>query len=346
MKKIIRAKSPVRLGLGGGGTDVSPYCDEYGGAVLNVTINQYAYATLVIRDDQKVVLRSRDLNDEQTFDCLEDIVIDGRLDLLKALVMRLAHNLPTGFELTTECNVPPRSGLGSSASVFAAAIEVFNHLEEEHRLSRYEISELAYQIERVDLGNLGGRQDQFATVFGGVNFIEFRQDDFARVEALQLNHHVKEELQESLLLFHIGDRGDSGNVIEDQKKNTISDETALNAMHRAKSICHKMKKALFSGNVNLFGELLHQSWMEKKKFSSKISNPFIDELYATARANHAIGGKISGAGGGGHMFFVVESGKNQQLIAALEKMGVKYVPFAFDWRGARTWEAVEYGGVR
>lgn len=297
MRKIIRAKSPVRLGLGGGGTDVSPYCDKFGGTVLSVTINQYAYATLKLRDDQKVILTSEDLEETQTFKNLESIKIDGVLDLPKAIAIRLAQNLPTGFELTTSCNVPPRSGLGSSAAVFSAAIGVFNHLAAEHRLSQYETSELAYQIERIDLKNLGGRQDQFATVFGGINFIEFGKDDFARVEGLRLNHHVREELQESLVLFHIGDRKKSGNIIEDQKKNIEENKQTLEAMHQSKKIAHEMKKVLFSGNINGFGELLHESWEEKKKFSNKITNARIDEIYQTALKNKAIGGKISGAGG-------------------------------------------------
>ena len=340
MKRVIRAKSPVRLGLGGGGTDVSPYCDEFGGAVLNVTINQYAYATLRLREDQKVILESFDMHQRLEFACLEDIKLDGDLDLLKAIVLRLAGNLMVGFELTTYCNVPPRSGLGSSAAVFSAAIGVFNHLAGEQRLSRYETSELAYQIERKDLRNLGGRQDQFATVFGGVNFIEFRQDDFARVESLKLNHHVREELPESLVLFHIGSRGDSGEVIEDQSKNVKEGNKTLNAMHQAKKIAHEMKAALFAGDINHFGKLLHASWVEKKKFSSKISTPFIDEIYETALAAGAIGGKISGAGGGGHMFFVSQTGKNLDLVKALEQIeGVKHVPFEFDWQGLRTWES-------
>ena len=347
MRKIIRAKSPVRLGLGGGGTDVSPYCDEFGGVVINMTINQYAYATIRLRDDQKVILHAIDLEERAEFASLADVAVDGsKLDLLKAICVRLAGNLPVGFELETKCLVPPRSGLGSSGAVFAAAIGVFNHLAGEYRLSRYETAELAYQIERVDLQNLGGRQDQYATVFGGINFIEFGQDDFTRVESLQVNHHVRQELSESIVLFHVGDRGKSGEVIEDQKKNINKKKgAAVNAMHRAKGLAKEMKTALLAANVNRFGELLHESWMQKKQFSSKISNPHIDEIYETARKNHAIGGKISGAGGGGHMFFVVESGKNQQLIDALTPLGARHVPLEIDWDGLRTWEAYDYHSV-
>jgi len=341
MKKVIRAKSPVRIGLGGGGTDVSPYCDEFGGVVLNVTINKYAYATLRLREDLKVVFKSEDMNLQESFENLSAVKIDGgKLDLLKSVAIRLGQNLPVGFELTTCCNVPPRSGLGSSAAVFAVIIAVFNHLEKERRLSLYETADLAYQIERVDLANMGGKQDQYATVFGGLNFIEFKKNDFVRVEEVKLNHHIREEFPESLVLFHIGERGNSGDVIEDQQKN-IKKGTSLQAMHLAKNLAYRMKEALFSSDINLFGELLNESWQVKKKFSSKISNDFIDDLYATGLNNGAIGGKVSGAGGGGHMFFVVETGKNNQLINAMEAKGIKHVPFDFTYKGLRTWESTD-----
>lgn len=342
MNKVVRAKSPVRLGLGGGGTDVSPYCDDFGGVVLNLTINRYAYATLRIRDDQQVILESKDLGEKQIFESIEKVKVDGKLDLLKSVVCRLGHNCSMGFELTTECHVPPRSGLGSSGAMFMATIGVFNHLEEEKRLSKYQMAELAYQIERVDLGNIGGRQDQLATVFGGINFIDFFANDISRVEPLQLHHHVREGLPESLVLFHIGERGDSGSVIEDQKKNVSSSGDAVEAMHQAKKLTLEMRQALFAHDINLFGELLHQSWEVKKRFSSKISNSFIDEVYEVARKNYAIGGKISGAGGGGHMFFVVETGRKYDLVKALSFLGVTYVPFEIDWQGMRTWESYDY----
>lgn len=339
---IIRSRAPVRISFGGGGTDVSPYTEEYGGCTLNAAIRRYAWATLELRSDEKICLESDDLHDRVECRRREELVYDGRLDLLKAVVHAYPH-VEGGFNLYLRSDVPPRSGLGGSASAFVAVIGAFDFLLRDQRQSAYEIAESAHRLEREVLKVMGGRQDQYAAVFGGVNFIEFRGHDVVRVNPLRLSHDSLLELEKHLILVRLpADRHQSGKVIEDQvERMQRKNSNSLEALHRTKEIASAMKRALLRGDFRQFGELLDQAWQEKKKFSGLISNPAIDAFYSTAREAGAIGGKITGAGGGGHMVFFCQPNREHHVSAALERAGATAVDVQFDAQGLEVWTPSE-----
>ena len=327
----------MRISFAGGGTDVSPYCDKYGGCALNATINKYAWATLELRKDKEVHIESHDFKQKLVFNNIKEIKYDGKLDLIKAVVKNMAH-IKSGMNIFLRSDIPPRSGLGSSAAAFVAVIGVFNHLLNEKRLNNYEIAELAYDLERNELGNKGGKQDQYASVFGGINFIEFKGNDFVKVNPIKVSRDHILELEKNLVLVNIGEREKSGDIILDQIRR-FKNKDMLSALKTTKRTAIKMKYALAQGDLNHFGEFLHLAWQEKKKFSKMISSSYIDKLYNLALKHGAIGGKITGAGGGGHMLFYCRPNHEQVVSQALKNAGAKVVDFTFDTDGLETWEA-------
>ncbi|MFH2020851.1 MAG: GHMP kinase [archaeon] len=334
---IIRCRAPVRISFGGGGTDVSPYCEDHGGCVINAAINKYAFASLELRKDEKIVLESFDFNEKKEFHSLDELKYDGDLDLLKSAVL---HYRKTGINLSLRSDVPPRSGLGSSASAFVAVIGLFNHLKKEHAMTDYEVAELAYTLERKELKNHGGRQDQYATVFGGINFMEFKGDDFVRINPLKVKKDVTFELEKNLVLINLGIRKNSGDIIADQTKRYVEKkDDVVSALNRSKELAIEMNKCLIKGDLNGFGSLMHEAWFEKKKYSNMITNEKIEKMYEEARKAGAIGGKITGAGGGGHMIFYCRPNTEQIVSLTLKRLGAEIVPFSFDFEGMQTWEA-------
>lgn len=341
---IIRSKSPVRIGFAGGGTDTPPYCDEFGGVVVNATINKYVWATLKTRKDNKIILHSEDFGLKLEFNSVNEMKYDKQLDLFKAVVKNMNFHLKTGFELYLRSDVSLNSGLGGSASAFVAAISIFNHLLGEQRMTYYEIAELAHELERKELEIPGGRQDQYATQFGGFNFIEFKGGDFVRVSPLDLEKDTLLELEKNLVLIQVEKRKEGGYIISDQKKNLEKKkEKTWEGMHKTKKLAKETKYALLRGDLTKFGKLLDTAWEEKKKFSKLISNKHIDELYETAKKHGAIGGKITGAGGGGHMFFYCKPDTELSVANALEKKGAKIIQFSFDFEGTQVWDAKNGG---
>lgn len=335
---IIRSRAPVRISFAGGGTDVSPYTEEFGGCALNAAICHYAWATLEERKDKRIHLESDDIGESEDFDSIEDVINDGHLGLVKAVVRAYGH-IQNGFDLYLRSDVPPRSGLGGSASACVALIGLFNHLLRDRRQSSYEVAETAYRLEREELKVMGGRQDQYAAVFGNINFLEFRGDDFVRVNPLRLPDDYLLELEKHLILVRLpGDRRQSGDVLDDQLKNMkLKSAQTLEALHRTKDIAQEMKRALLRGDFQKFGSLLDSGWQEKKKFSSMISNPEIDRLYSAAKDAGALGGKITGAGGGGHMIFFCRPNTEHRVSRALESLGALSLDLHFDVQGLRVW---------
>lgn len=337
VKMFIRSRAPVRISFAGGGTDVSPYTEEHGGCIVSATINKYAWGSLKPGKGREVSLK--DTHTELTrFDSVDELAYGGPLDLLAAVVKNM-HGGSKGLSMVLRGDIPPRSGLGSSASAFVALIGLFNHLRREDRLTDYEIAELAYRLEREELGNKGGRQDQYATVFGGLNYIEFKGDDFVKVNPLRIKKDYLLELEKNLILVHVMDRSQSGDIISDQVKSyTDKKKSVVEALHSVKALAEETHKALRKGDLNRFGELLHEGWVEKKKFSSLMSNDYIDKVYDVARKSGALGGKISGAGGGGHMIFYCESGREEDVARKLTEAGANVRSFSFDMQGLQTWE--------
>ena len=344
MSLIIRSRAPVRISFAGGGTDISTYSDKYGGMVVNAAINRYAYATFIARSDHKIILESLDLDTKIEYSNINDIELDGNLDLVKSVILHFKENYPhffnnhsLGFEIHTSSEIPPRSGLGSSAAMFASVIGLFNTLAQEYRIDNYEIAELAYYLEREKIKNAGGRQDQYATTFGGINSMEFKGQDFVKINPLKLKIDYALELESNLLLVNLGPRKDSGHIIDDQIDNLTKNTEALKATHHTKELAIKLKYALMRGDFDHFGTLLDMGWTEKKKFSDKISTLEIDHNYKTLKLAGAIGGKVLGAGGGGHMLFYCRPGKKLYVLQKAKELGLKEVPFTFDHQGLTTW---------
>ncbi len=335
---IIRSRAPLRISFAGGGTDVEPYLSEQGGVVLSTTINRYAYSSLRLRADRQITVTSLDYDVVARFNLDEPLTYDGNLDLVKAVIRRLnSGNDDQGLDFFLHTDAPPGSGLGSSSAVVVALIGLFRqwlHLP----LTDYEIADLAYQIERQDLGIKGGKQDQYAATFGGFNFIEFYPDTTI-VNPLRVPRDTINELHHNLLLCYTGKTRISARIIETQVERYVRrHEEVVRAMDELKRIAVEMKNALLQGRLNDFGALLHQAWTNKKKMADQISDPQIDELYETARRHGALGGKISGAGGGGFMFFYCPFDQKHLVAEQLERLGAEVVNFSFDLRGLQTWE--------
>jgi len=329
-----RARAPLRISLCGGGTDVAPYPEEHGGMVLSATINQYAYASLRPRRDSRLTLASLDYDVVARYDHPRRLKLDGNLDLIKAVVR--AFKVRRGAGLWVHSDAPPGSGLGSSSTLVVALIGVMGEWLG-RPLTSYDVAELAYRIERVDLGLAGGRQDQYAAAFGGFNFIEFGAEGTV-VNPLRIRPDVLNELEYRLLLCYMGQTRQSARIIERQTAAYRSGQSAVvEALHQLKAGTLEMKKALLLGKVDAIGELLHQAWESKKRLDEGISNSHVDRLYQLARREGAIGGKMPGAGGGGYFLLLTRFDRKHRVAAVLEKHGGQVVPFQFERRGLVTW---------
>lgn len=337
---IIRSKAPLRLGLAGGGTDVSPYADQFGGAILNATIGMYAYATIKPLNNGKIILYAADREEYYELDATEQLAIDGKLDLLKGIYNRIVKDFahkPLSFELTTFVDAPPGSGLGSSSTLVVAIIGAFVEWLK-LPLGEYDIAHLAYSIEREDLGMAGGRQDQYAATFGGVNFMEFFANDKVIVNPLRVKEKWLHELENNLILFFTETSRLSSTIIDKQRENVSNkNQNSIDAMHSLKEQSQRMKEALLTGEIDKIGEILHYGWQHKKQMAEGISNPMIDNIYQTAIDAGATGGKISGAGGGGFMIFYAPYTRKYNVIKALNQLGGKVMRYTFTDIGLTTW---------
>lgn len=342
LKMIFRAKAPLRLGLAGGGTDVYPYSDLYGGAVLNATISMYAYATIEPKEDRTIVLEAVDRGEKIEDEIKDKIKINGKLDLLKEVYNRIVRDFvknPLSFKLTTYVDAQPGSGLGSSSTLVVATIGAFCEWLK-LPLGEYDIAQLAYQVERNDLGILGGKQDQYAATFGGFNFMEFYNNDRVIVNPLRIKQEYINELEFNFLVYYTGTSRLSSRIIEAQQKSVIEkNKKTIEAMHRLKEQAILMKEILLKGKLNDMGELLEYGWQYKKQMAEGISNPVIDEIYETAKKGGATGGKISGAGGGGFMMLYCPGDSRYRVIEALKTFGGEFRRFQFTNHGLITWKA-------
>jgi D-glycero-alpha-D-manno-heptose-7-phosphate kinase len=334
---IVRSKAPLRISFCGGGTDVSPYMEERGGVVLSATIDKNAYGSLRLRNDKNITVQSLDYDIVAKYHVDEDLEYNGELDLVKAVLNSMANGNGQGLDFFIHSDAPPGSGLGSSSTMVVALIGLLKHWKR-MPLTNYEIADLAYQIERVDLKIRGGKQDQYAAVFGGFNFIEFG-DGIVIVNPLRINNDLINELQYNLLLCYTGRTRVSANIITTQVDNYVRKEAdVIKAMDELKQITLDMKGALLQGRLCDFGALLHEAWKNKRKMAEQISNPAIDALYETGRKNGALGGKILGAGGGGYLLLYCPFDRKHIIAEELEKLGGQVVEFTFDHHGLQTWE--------
>ena len=337
---IIRSKAPLRIGLAGGGTDVSPYSDIYGGAILNATLSLYAYTSIKPREDGKIIINAIDRNEIIELKSEEELVIDGKLDLIKGVYNRIVKDFikkPLSFEINTYVDAPPGSGLGSSSTLVVAILGAFVEWLK-LPLGEYDIAHLAYLIEREDLKMAGGKQDQYAATFGGVNYMEFSANDKVIVNPLRIKSKFLHELEHNLVLFYTQTSRLSSKIIQEQTDNVNAKKSSsIDAMHQLKEQSILMKEAILKGEVDSIGKILHDGWMHKKQMAAGISNASIDAIYQTALESGATGGKISGAGGGGFMIFYAPYIHKYKLIEQLNKLGGKVMPYNLTTEGLTTW---------
>jgi D-glycero-alpha-D-manno-heptose-7-phosphate kinase len=338
---IIRSKAPLRIGLAGGGTDVSPYCDTYGGIVLNAAIDMFAYCTIEPTSDNTIIFKALDRGESFFSEGHSKLEIDDVLIIHKGVYNRIVEKYnngnPLSLRMTTYSDAPAGSGLGSSSTMIVAIIK--SYMEWLNLpLGEYDIAELAYEIERKDLGMSGGKQDQFSATFGGFNFMEFFADDKVVVNPLRLKRWIRNEIESSLILYYTGTSRESAKIIDEQIKNVENrSQKNLNAMHDLKAITIEMKNAILRGDFVKFASCLKAGWEAKKKMATSISNDVINTTYEFIMANGGKAAKISGAGGGGFMMILCDPEERYNLVKKLKNLNGHVMLVHFSEEGAQAW---------
>ncbi|HVZ62048.1 MAG TPA: hypothetical protein VG892_14785 [Terriglobales bacterium] len=332
---MLIVRSPVRISFGGGGTDLPSYYESYGGVVLSVAINKYFYTVLQRREDGKVQVISSDLRAVETWQDIARMSVKGSaLEIPLSVLKDLNCNVAVDLFLASE--IPPGTGLGSSASVCVNVLKTLTTYLQ-IPMSKYELAERAFHIARNTLSKAIGKQDEYAAAFGGLNYITFNPDGTTLVEPMEIDPALTRELQSRLMLFFTGSAHNSWSILANQEESTRSRRgTALDSLHEIKSLAYRMRAALHDADLPLFGSLMHEGWEAKKRVSNKISNSHIDKLYAVARENGATGGKITGAGGGGFLLLFCHPEYREKVRTALGAMGTQEMEFEFDFQGAHT----------
>ncbi|MGC3977164.1 MAG: dehydrogenase [Paludibacteraceae bacterium] len=338
---IIRSKAPLRLGLAGGGTDVSPYSDLYGGAILNATINMYAYTTIEPADDGKISFLLPDLNISEELASTPELETNGQFILHKGVYNRIVKDFnggkPLSFRISSHVDAPAGSGLGTSSTLMVSILGAFVEWLK-LPFGEYDIAHLAYIIERVDLNMAGGKQDQYAATFGGFNFMEFYGDDKVIVNPLRVIQRFQDELSHNLLLYYTKTNRQSAKIIEEQTKNVVKkNETSIEAMHKLKEQSVWMKEAILKGEIDEMGKILDFGWKYKKQMTKGITNSLLDDIYEEAIKSGATGGKVSGAGGGGFMTFYCPGIVRYGVEKALSHFGGQVKKYEFTSEGLKTW---------
>ena len=335
-RTLVRARAPLRVSFAGGGTDVPPFPEDEGGLILSATIARYAHATLQPRDDRQISLESLDFGLSVDFGMDEPMLFDGRLDLVKSAIARFLDRENTGFDLYLHSSAPPGSGLGSSSAMIVALVGL---LQNHYRMTMtdYEIAHVAHVLEREDLGISGGLQDHYAATFGGFNYLELSGDHVV-VNPLRIGPDTISELEHNLLLCYTGRTRLSDHIIDDQtERYRRGDDEAVDGLRMQKRLAQEMKDALLRNRLSEFGELLGEAWQQKRRMSPRIATPFIDEAYQLARDHGALGGKVTGAGGGGYMLFYCPYNRRHHVAEALMKHGLTVTEISFELTGLRSW---------
>lgn len=331
---MLIVRSPVRISFCGGGTDLPGYYEQFGGAVLSVAINKYFYTILGQRADGRVQVISSDLrvfetwHDIYTMD-LEDSALEIPLAVLKEV------NCQVGLDMFLASEIPPGTGLGSSACVCVNILKALTAYVQKP-ISKYELAEKAFHIARNVLKKHVGKQDEYASSFGGLNYITFDPDGQACVEPIEQDAALLRELQTNLMLFFTGAARNSWTILEEQENSTRHHSgSTLQALHQVKALASEMRTALQRGELYHFGRLLDEGWQAKRQVSSRISTPRIDGLYALAIQNGALGGKITGAGGGGFLLLYCQPEHQPAVREAMQQSGIREMAFGFDTQGAQ-----------
>ena len=331
--RIIRARVPVRVSYSGGGTDMSGYINKLPTAVLSSTINKYCTASVIIRDDDEIHIKSKDLNIKYSANNIGDIKFGDDLDLIKSAIKIMQPDY--GFELETYAEFDPGTGLGGSSAVVESVLGALNYFRNEQQLDIYQLADLAYQVERIDMNIEGGWQDQYATTFGGFSWIEFNQNEVL-VNPLKLQRDTQLELEYNLMLFRLGGSHNSGEI---QKKHidSLEKENNQESFTEMIKLAKRMKEALLKGKVKLFADMLHESWLLKQNMNQSVTNNLVTDCYNTARALGALGGKLLGAGGSGYLLIYSSPLFQKKIKTALEKKGARHELFKFSSSGLEVW---------
>lgn len=327
-----RARAPLRIGIAGGGTDVDPYASRKGGVVFNTTINRYAYCTITPTDDHSMSVHSTDYGKYEAPLDGGPLTLDGNMDLIKAVTNHF--EVTDGFKMFLQSEAPPGSGLGGSSTVIVSIIAAMCEWIGK-KMTGTEMAQLAYTLEREEIGLKGGKQDQYAAVFGGFNLMKFGSQG-VDVNRVRITEDTINELQYCSLLCYTGTPRESAKIIESQV-DSFNNGQNEEALDRSKEIAVEMTKALERGQIRTAGELLDTSWEYKKQFSNKITNPQIDSLYDAAKSAGAIGGKVSGAGGGGFMYFICRYDRKYSVAQELQKRGARVTDYMFEPKGVMSW---------
>lgn len=339
---IFRSKAPLRLGLAGGGTDLSPYCDKHTGYILNATISMYAYCTIEVTDTNTIEIFAADINQKFKSESKNFLKLDGNLDLAKGvynhIIKKYNNNTPLSFKLTTYSDAPAGSGLGSSSTMVVAILQAFTEWLN-LPFGEYDLAHTAFIIERKDIGLSGGKQDQYAAAFGGFNFMEFYSEEKVLVNPLRIKKWIIDELESSIVLYFTGASRSSAEIIDDQTSNAENQiKKSIEAMHQVKQDAFDIKETILKGDFKLFADIIGKTWQSKKMTAKSVSNNEIDKIYDCAIQAGAYSGKVSGAGGGGFMMFIVDPIKKLHVIKELEKCGGQVKPFHFVKAGATSWQ--------
>lgn len=325
---LIRGKAPLRISFSGGGSDVSPYCDEYGGCVLSTTIGMYAMGSLSVRDDHQVRIFSVDYDELVHYELGHEINDGDKLSFLRSVIRRL--NPPRGLDIYLHSDAPPGTGLGSSGSISCLMVGLVNHAFN-LMLTKYEMARIAYQVEHDDLGRAVGHQDHYAAVFGGMNFMEFGKD--AVIFPLRIEPWILEELGYHLQMFYTRKQRDSNDIVAAQVKLYRESQQTLDALADMKALTREMMACLLQGKLKDFGQHLHEAWLQKQRMNPGTTTPYLAQVYEEARKAGALGGKLLGAGGGGFFLFFTPFTKKGQVAAALQRVGARPTPLVFDSGG-------------
>lgn len=333
-QRIIRARVPVRISFSGGGTDMSKYIDLKPTAVLSTTINKYCTSSVIVRDDNEIHINSKDLNIKYSAKNVNEIEFGDKLDLIKAAIKIMQPDY--GFDLETFAEFDPGTGLGGSSTLVVSVLGALNYFRNDKQLDIYQLADVAYQAERIDMKIHGGWQDQYATAFGGFNWIEFHKNEVI-VNPLLLRRETILELEYNLMLFRIGESRSSNNIQENHIKEIEGNNNKLDTFSEITELTKKMKDALLKGEIKTFGDLLHNSWLLKRKMNSSITNDLVDDSYNTAKDIGALGGKLLGAGGSGYLLVYASPLYHKKIRNALYKKGVIQENFKFENKGLEVW---------
>ena len=333
-QRIIRARVPVRVSYSGGGTDMSYYINKTATAVLSSTINKYCTASVIIRDDDEIHITSKDLDLKYSVKNFNEIEFGDDLDLIKSAVKIMQPDY--GFELETFAEFDPGTGLGGSSAVVGSVLGALNYFRNENQLDIYQLADLAYQVERIDMKMQGGWQDQYTTTFGGFTWIEFRQNEEV-VSPLLLQRNTLLELEYNLMLFKLGSSRSSSAIQDEHIKGIKSSKDNNKSFEQMTDLAVSMKEALLKADVKTFADLLHESWLLKQAMNKRVNNKLVEECYNTARELGALGGKLLGAGGCGYLLIYASPIYQKQIKDSLIKKGAVQEMFKFSQSGLEVW---------